>query len=111
LGLYSTTPFEGDWQRQAPSVLQGKIDAMDKMVVDETPSGAGVIESYTVAHVAGRDPEGILIGRMSQTGHRFCAHMAHENGNVERLMQEDGIGMRGTLSSDADGINHFVPEA
>ena len=111
LGLYSTTPYEGDWKREAPSMLQGKIDAMDKMVVDETPSGAGVIESYTVAHVAGRDPEGILIGRMSESGHRFCAHMASENGNVERLMQVDGIGMRGTLSSDAEGINHFVPEA
>ena len=55
LGLYSTTPFEGAWQREAPSVLQGKIDAMEKMVVDEAPNGLGVIESYTVAHVAGRD--------------------------------------------------------
>ena len=84
---------------------------MDKMVVDETPNGAGVIESYTVAHVAGRDAQGILVGRMSETGHRFCAHMAPENGNVERLMQEDGIGLKGTLSSDENGINHFVPGA
>ena len=111
LGLYSTTPFEGDWKREAPSVLQGKIDAVDKMVVDETPDGAGIIESYTVAHVAGRDPEGILIGRMSETGHRFCAHMAPENGHVERLMNEDGIGLKGTLSSNENGINHFVPGA
>ena len=111
LGLYSTTPFEGDWQREAPSVLQNKIDALDKMIVDEAPSGAGVIESYTVAHVAGREPEGILIGRMNETGHRFCAHMSHDNGNVEKLMQQDGIGMPGMLSSDAEGINHFVPEA
>ena len=111
LGLYSTTPFEGGWQRQAPSVLQGKIDAMDKMTIDETPHGSGVIDSYTVAHVAGREPEGILIGRMAESGHRFCAHMSQENGNVEKLMQQDGIGLRGTLSSDEHGINHFKPEA
>ena len=84
---------------------------MDKMDVDETPSGSGVIESYTVAHVAGRAPEGILIGHINETGHRFCAHMSHEGGYVERLMREDGIGMRGTLSTDENGINHFVPEA
>ena len=111
LGLYSTTPFEGAWQREAPSVLQGKIDALDKMIVDEAPNGLGVIESYTVAHVAGREPEGILIGRMNENGHRFCAHMSHADGNVEKLMQQDGIGMQGLLSSDAEGINHFVPEA
>ena len=111
LGLYSTTPFEGEWQREAPSVLQGKIDAMETVPVDETPSGAGVIESYTVAHVAGKQPEGILIGRMGESGKRFCAFMSHEDGHIERLMQQDGIGMRGTLSSNADGINHFVPEA
>ena len=111
LGLYSTTPFKGEWRREAPSVLQGKIDAMDKRVIEEAPNGAGVIESYTVAHVAGRPPEGILIGTMSENGNRFCAHMSHEDGHVERLMQQDGIGMRGTLSSDADGMNHFVPEA
>ena len=111
LGLYSTTPFEGAWQREAPSVLQGKIDALETLPVDETPSGTGVIESYTVAHVAGKAPEGILIGRMGDSGKRFCANMSHENGHVEKLMHEDGIGLRGTLSSDADGINHFTPEA
>ncbi|MED5323765.1 MAG: acetyl-CoA acetyltransferase, partial [Pseudomonadota bacterium] len=30
LGLYSTTPSEGDWAREPVSVLQGKIDAMPK---------------------------------------------------------------------------------
>ena len=111
LGLYSTTPFEGDWQREAPSVLQGKIDAMDKMVVDETPNGRGTIESYTVSHVAGKPPVGILIGRMDETGKRFCAHMNDEGDAVQKLMQQDAMGMKGSLSSDADGMNHFNPEA
>jgi acetyl-CoA C-acetyltransferase len=110
LGLYSTEPFEGDWQREAPSVLQGKIDAMGKMTVEETPDGIGTIESYTVSHVAGKPPEGILIGRMEATGHRFCAHMTHEGEHVQELMRQDAIGMRGTLTS-ADGINTFTPAA
>ena len=111
LGLYSTTPFEGDWQRQAPSVLQGKIDALPTLPVDETPSGSGRIESYTVAHVNGKPPEGLLIGRMADSGNRFCALMTQDDGHVARLMQQDGIGMDGLLTSDEDGINRFTPQA
>ena len=109
LGLYSTTPFEGDWQREAPSVLQGKIDAMDKLPFVDEANGNGTIESYTVAHVAGKDADGILIGRMD-SGERFCAHMTHEGGQIDRLMQEDCIGLKGTLAVNANKLNIFTPE-
>jgi acetyl-CoA C-acetyltransferase len=109
LGLYSTTPFEGDWQRQAPSVLQGKIDAMEKMPVVDEANGAGTIESYTVAHVAGKDADGIIIGRM-ESGERFCAHMTRAGGQIDRLMQEDCIGLKGTLAVNENKLNIFTPD-
>lgn len=108
LGLYSTTPFEGDWKRQAPSVLQGKIDAMDKLPYVDEATGSGTIESYTVAHVAGKDADGIIIGRM-QSGARFCAHMTREGGQIDRLMTEDCIGLKGTLAVNDDKLNIFTP--
>ncbi len=109
LGLYSTTPFEGDWQREAPSVLQGKIDAMDKLPFVDEANGSGTIESYTVAHVAGKDADGILIGRMD-SGERFCAHMTKEGGQTDRLMQEDCIGMTGQLVVNQEKLNIFTPD-
>jgi len=109
LGLYSTTPFEGDWQREAPSVLQGKIDAMDKLPFVDEANGNGTIESYTVAHVAGKDADGIIIGRM-ESGERFCAHMTKEGDQTARLMQEDCIGMSGNLAVNEDKLNIFTPD-
>ena len=109
LGLYSTTPFEGDWQREAPSVLQGKIDAMDKLPFVDEANGNGTIESYTVAHVSGKDADGILIGRLD-SGERFCAHMTQEGGQIDRLMQEDCIGLKGTLAVNANKLNIFTPD-
>ena len=109
LGLYSTTPFEGDWQREAPSVLQGKIDSMDTLPYVDEASGTGTIESYTVAHVAGKDADGIIIGRM-ESGERFCALMTREGGQIDRLMAEDGLGLKGTLAVNENQINIFTPD-
>ena len=111
LGLYSTTPPEGDWAREPVSVLQGKIDAMPKLELDERPTGTGHIESYTVAHVAGKPPQGILIGRMVETDKRFVAHMTSLGDHVAQLMQEDGIGMTGILAPDNEGFNIFTPKS
>ncbi len=111
LGLYSTTPPEGDWAREPVSVLQGKIDAMPKLELDEAPTGTGRIESYTVAHVGGKPPQGILIGRMAETGKRFVAHMTSQGDHIAQLMQEDGVGMMGTLAPDDEGFNIFTPKS
>jgi len=109
LGLYSTTPLEGPWQREDPAILQAKIEAGPRRRYVEAASGEGWIESYTVAHVAGKSPQGILIGRMSDSDDRFVAHMTPEGDHVARLMSEDGIGVKGTLAAQEDGTNIFTP--
>ena len=110
LGLYSTTPPESDWAREPVSVLQGKIDAMLKLDLDKTPLGLGRIETYTVSHVGGKPPQGILIGRVSETDKRFVAHMTAQGDHIARLMQEDCIGMMGTLAPNDEGFNIFTPK-
>ncbi|MDC0147508.1 acetyl-CoA acetyltransferase [Alphaproteobacteria bacterium] len=109
LGLYSTTPLEGEWKRQDPAILQAQIDAGPTRTYDEKPSGEGWIESYTVAHVVGKPPLGILIGRMQGSDHRFVAHMTSQGDHVAKLMQEDGVGMKGMLATDENEINIFTP--
>ncbi|MED5323568.1 MAG: acetyl-CoA acetyltransferase, partial [Pseudomonadota bacterium] len=71
----------------------------------------GHIESYTVAHVAGKPPQGILIGRMVETDKRFVAHMTSLGDHVAQLMREDGIGMTGILAPDNEGFNIFTPKS
>ncbi|MBE8220356.1 MAG: acetyl-CoA acetyltransferase [Alphaproteobacteria bacterium] len=111
IGVYSTTPFEGEWQREPIAQLQSEIDAMPRLKVAEAPIGAGTIETYTVAHPAGKDRQGILIGRMHESGERFVAYMNPEGDNVARLMEEDGIGLVGDLSQGEGGVNYFTPKA
>ena len=117
LGLYSTTPFEGSWQRENPAKLQAEIDALPKLQVEDSSSGEGVIESYTVTHsakrdsqAAKRDSQGLLVGRMAQSGQRFVGFMSAEGNHIARLMQEDCIGLKGTLTPQDDGTNIFVPQ-
>ena len=111
LGLYSTTPPQDDWAREPVSVLQDKIDAAPKLELDATPVGAGRIESYTVAHVSGKPPQGIRIGRMAETNKRFVAHMTPDGDHVTRLMNEDGVGLTGLLAPNDNGFNIFTPDA
>ena len=111
VGLYSTSPPDGVWAREPVSVLQDKIDAMPKLDLDETPVGFGCIETYTVAHVGGKSPQGILIGRVSDTDKRFVAHMTSHGNQITRLMQEDCIGMTGRLAQDEEGFNVFTPSS
>ena len=111
VGLYSPSPPDGVWAREPVSVLQDKIDAMPKLDLDETPVGFGCIETYTVAHVGGKLPQGILIGRVSDTDKRFVAHMTAHGSQITRLMQEDCIGMTGTLAQDEEGFNVFTPSS
>ncbi len=110
LGLYSTAAFEGTWEREVPAKLQAEIDALPKLAVEDAPTGTGKIESYTVTHVVGHAPQGILVGRMEDTDKRFVAFMTPEGTHTERLKDEDAMGLTGMLTPQEGGTNIFVPQ-
>jgi acetyl-CoA C-acetyltransferase len=107
-GIYSTTPTQGTWQRENPSICQAEVDAVDRPAVDVAPRGAATIETYTVAHSRTGPANGIVIGRLDDTGARFCANTPDDPDTLNNLMDQDSLDRPGTVST-RDGKNTFTP--
>ncbi len=109
MGLYSTDPIEGGWQRESPREYQKIIDAMDHPTHFAQANGRGTIETYTVVHARDKVRMGIVIGRL-EDGVRFVAHVPHNQDLLEQMKREDFIGRSGVVTA-GDPINTFVPDA
>lgn len=115
IGVYSTTPKEGAWERENPATYQAELDAMDHPVVDELPDGNAKIETYTVVHGREGAQFGMVLGRMNDTGHRFVAHVRADQALLETMKTQEMLGVSGTVKPaqpGADGklgTNTFTP--
>lgn len=106
-GIYSTTPFEGKWERESPGVLQARLDALPMAPFTETPSGAATIETYTVMHDRSGPAQGIVLGRLASTGERFVANTPSDAATLNDLQGRDSLGRFGQVQS-RDGHNLFT---
>ncbi len=110
VGIYSTKPVEGRWQRQPPSVIQAQIDALPHPEIVEKPQGAATIETYTVVHGREGVRMGIVIGR-DDLGRRFVAQTPDDPEVLRDLESREGVGRTGTVGPHPDGVrNLFVPD-
>ena len=110
VGIYSTKPVEGDWIREAPSVIQDRIDALPHPEIVERPTGPAVIESYTVVHAREGARMGIVVGR-DAAGRRFVAHTPDDAATLLDLEAREGVGRTGVVGPHPDGVrNLFVPD-
>jgi acetyl-CoA C-acetyltransferase len=110
VGIYSTRPFEGKWERQPPSVIQAQIDALPHPEIVEKPEGAATIETYTVVHGREGVRMGIVIGRDDQ-GRRFIAQTPDDPEVLRDLESREGVGRVGVVGPHPDGVrNLFVPD-
>lgn len=107
IGLYSTTPVEGEWSAVNSADIQSRIDALPKCLVDATPEGEGVVETYTVIHPAGKPRVGLIIGRLKHSDARFVAHIADQDGWLDAMLCEEFIGREGVVTPG--DINYFSP--
>ncbi len=116
IGIYSTTPKEGQWERENPATYQAELDAMDHPVVDEAPQGEGKIETYTVVHGREGAQFGIVIGRKNDTGHRFVAHVPADQALLATMETKEMLGVPGKVTpaetgpDGKPGTNTFTPE-
>jgi acetyl-CoA C-acetyltransferase len=108
-GLYSTTPLQREWVREAPSILQRELDTLPKAPFTETPGGAGTIESYTVVHSKTGPELGIVVGRLAENGVRFVANTPHDAALFADLEARDALGRSGKVRQES-GRNLFTPE-
>ena len=110
VGVYSTRPFEGNWERQPPSVLQARIDALPHPEIVERPEGRATIETYTVVHGREGVRMGVVIGRDGE-GRRFVAQTPDDPEVLRDLESREGVGRAGTVGPHPDGVrNLFIPE-
>lgn len=110
VGIYSTKPVEGKWEREPPSVLQAQIDALPHPEIVEKPEGPSTIETYTVVHGREGVRMGIVIGRDAQ-GRRFVAQTPDDPEVLRDLESREGVGRTGVVGLHPDGVrNLFVPD-
>ena len=106
--VYGSTPTAGPWQREDPAALQAELDRMPTAPFTEQPDGAARIESYTVLHGRHGPEQGIVFGRLQADGRRFIAVTPGDAATLNRLQDEEALGLPGTVRS-ADGLNTFTP--
>jgi len=110
VGIYSTRPVEGKWERQPPSVLQAQIDALPHPEIVEKPQGPATIETYAVVHGREGVRMGIVIGRDAE-GRRFVAQTPDDPAVLLDLESREGVGRTGRVGPYPDGVrNLFVPD-
>ncbi len=106
LGIYSTTPVAGDWQREDPASYQQAILDAEHPSFTETPDGEGTIETYTVLHGRKGVQRALVIGLLAD-GTRFMAETPDDDETLQAMMSEDRLGCSGTVSSGDKNL--FVP--
>jgi len=110
VGVYSTQPFEDEWRRQDPAVIQRQIDALPHPEIVREPQGPATIETYTVVHSRDGYRMGIVIGRDAQ-GRRFVANTPSDEATLADLEGVEGVGRRGHVRRADDGRrNLFIPD-
>ena len=78
--------------------------------VAEAPSGEGEVESFTVVHNNKGLYRGMVVGRLVGSGERFVA-ISEDEAVMEAMMQEDWLGKRVAVATDAKGRGVFEPQA
>ena len=74
LGLFSSKPFEGEWDQVADtSHTQIEIDNSASSQFIEEANGRGSIETYTVVNSREAPTKAIIIGKL-EDGKRFVAN-------------------------------------
>jgi acetyl-CoA C-acetyltransferase len=104
IGLYSTTPKEGKWERENPANYQVEIDNEAHPEVEEKPQGAAKIETYAVMHGRNGPEFGLVMGRLDENNKRFVAHATNQ-ADILSLKDIDSLGRAGTVGAGEKGKN------
>lgn len=102
IGLYSTEPLQGSWQRTPPKQIQAELDSMPHPKAIDQARGKAKLITYTVCFGRKGIENGLMIGE-TEDGKRFCAAIT-DKPFLEKIMAEDCLGTMGEVSHK-DGIN------
>jgi len=92
----ASSQARAEW-KAPPVALRGEVQGM------------ATVETYTIVHARDGAPEqGIIVGRLEETGDRFLANTPNDPRLLESLEACELIGTRGRVRS-SDGTNEFLP--
>lgn len=106
IGLYSTEPVEGAWQRKDAAAYQAEMDALPKAEVVVEAAGPARVETYTVLFGKQAAEKAIVVGRLDD-GRRFLATTANTPEVLEEMVSVECIGRSGRVSHSS-GRNVFA---
>ena len=112
-GIYSCAPYLSAraapqrWEGRANSAeLQSGLDAGAECIVDETPTGRGVVQTYTVTYNAKGMYRAMVIGELHATGHRFVA-ISEDPALMTTMEAKDMLGAAINVHTDDRGRGIF----
>jgi acetyl-CoA C-acetyltransferase len=107
IGIYSTTPIKGNWQRKQPTDYQQEILDEAHPAFTESPNGKGSIETYTVIHGRKGVERALVIGLL-EDGTRFIAETPNDAQTLRQMMDREVLGIPGTVTT-GEKKNLFIP--
>ena len=107
--LARTPAAEGALPTSAPRPELESEWTAPPVALDPEPSGRGTVETYTIGHGRDGEPEqGIVIGRLADSGARFLANTPTDPSLLAELETREVIGLEGTVET-VDGLGVFRP--
>lgn len=91
-GVYSSAPPEDGYRKTDPATYQSAVDALDSPAFDDSPSGIGEIETFTVIYEGGVPTVAPVFGRF-ESGARFVANIV-DPAALEAMIDKPVIGRR-----------------
>lgn len=107
IGIYSTTPVQGEWRREDPATYQQAILDEPHPPFTEAPNGNATVETYTVLHGRSGVERALVIGLLDD-GTRFIAETPDDEQTLQKMMDRDMLGASGTVTAGTPK-NLFVP--
>lgn len=109
-GVYAAHPPEREWRRADPREDQARIDARPKPALATNPSGAAVVETYTVIFDRDGAPELAIVIGHTNDGARFIANTPPDTALMSSMTKQEFVGRRGRVSQAPDRRNIFSPD-
>lgn len=105
MGLYSTEPVEGDWQREDPAVYQAEMDALPKAQIAIEANGPATVETYTILFGKDAPEKSTIIGRL-EDNRRFLATTSNAPELLDEMTKIECVGRHGNVAYK-NGRNFF----
>ena len=96
VNIFSTSPPINNFWESNNKNVQKQIDSKAIKNLNHSPTGLGVIETYTIINGRDKLKFGIVLGKL-EDGSRFIANTPRDENILQKMINEEMIGARGNV--------------